>query len=141
MMGDPARLPYLTLVPGAEAFLKQYGAESVLLSAGVKEYQLKKLELLGITHYFRDIVIVLLPEEKAAALQKIVEKQKVLPGSVILIGDRIDQEIRAGNRMGMKTVRMHLPEGKYARLVPEGPEETPAYAVRDFTELMELPLF
>lgn len=141
MKGDVTRLPFLTLAPGAREFLEEYGKETVLLSAGIDELQRKKLDILEIYNYFHSVVIVSLPEEKAPALKKILVESGVSPQSAVLIGDRIDQEIKAGNQLGVTTVRMWLEGGKYHELSPSNPEETPTYTVLNFDELRGLPFF
>jgi FMN phosphatase YigB (HAD superfamily) len=143
LKGDPARLPHLTLAPGVREFLESHGKETVLLSAGVNEFQKKKLAVLNIEKAFREVVFVLLPQEKTETeiFAQLIKKHKVLPTAAIVIGDRIDQEIKAGNSIGATTVRVCLPEGKYNKLEPVSPEEAPNHTVKDFFELMKLPIF
>lgn len=139
--GNPLRLPHLTLVEGAREFLDAHGSKSILLSAGFPELQHAKLHTVGVHGSFKEVHIVLLPQDKAAVLKHVVQAAGVEPQDIVVVGDRIDMEIRAGNEFGCTTVRVRLPGAKYAELEPAEDLEIPAHTVENFAELMRLPLF
>ncbi len=141
LRGNPLRLPYLTLVEGAKEFLDTYGTQSILLSAGFSELQYAKLHTVGVRESFKEVHIVLVPQDKAAVLKHLVYAAGVVPEDIVVVGDRIDMEIRAGNGFGCTTVRLQLPGAKYAQLEPAEDLEIPTHTVKNFVELMRLPLF
>lgn len=139
--GNPLLLPRLTLVPGVVEFLNTFGERSILLSAGFPELQHAKLHTVGIAGKFKEVHIVLLPQDKVHVLKQFVAVAGVAPQDIVVVGDRIDMEIRAANGLGCTAVRLRLPKGKYASLEPAEDLEVPAHTAQDFHELMQLPLF
>ena len=140
LKGSRKRIKRLTLVRGARKFLKKYQrrVEIILLSAGEDAWQQKKIELVGIRNYLSHIMIVPSPKEKESAIRSLVYSLSVTRSNVFVIGDRLDIEVLAGNMLGCTTVRMILPEGKYAEQVPSVEGEIPKCVVGDFKELDEL---
>ena len=140
LRGDKTRLPHLLLVAGARKFIAAHGKDSILISAAADfEYQKQKIEHLKLNEAFEEIILVPSPEEKEAAIRKAVLDFAVPAKEVAVVGDRLEHEIRAANALGLVTVRMRLPEGKYSSLEPAGAAEKPAYEAKDFFELMKLP--
>ena len=54
----------------------------------------------------------------------------------IVIGDRVREEIRIGNRLGMKTIWVR--QGKFADEMPEGCDDKPTFIVTDLGEVREI---
>ncbi|GEM_PF-3195910 len=140
LKGSRKRIKHLTLVRGARKFLKKYQrkVEIILLSAGEDVWQQKKIDLVGIRNYLSHIIIVPSPEEKESAIRSLVHSLSVIRSNVFVIGDRLDMEVLAGNMLGCTTVRVILPEGKYAGEVPSIEREIPKCVVSNFKELDEL---
>ena len=74
---------------------------------------------------------------KEAAFRQIQRRLRLPAKQVLVIGDRPAREIRAGNELGMHTVRIH--RGEFRSQMPAGPEEEPDYVIADISELRELP--
>jgi FMN phosphatase YigB (HAD superfamily) len=53
------------------------------------------------------------------------------------VGDRAMSEIRAGNELGMHTVRIR--RGEFAAQEPQGKIEQPDYTVKNISEVRRLP--
>jgi len=142
--GDESRVKQLTLAPGAEEFLtllKTRGDFHALVTVGKEEVQQAKIEHLNLS--FDDIAIVPKTDDpalKRGAIAKLAGEGD-LRQQCVLVGDRLDRDISVGNALGLITVRMCLPEGRYSSIEPQNELERAAYSVKDFFELMELPLF
>lgn len=122
-------------------FLARKGVKNFIVSFGEPAIQRQKVRALGLDRepsvekiYYADRDNVL---TKEAAFQKI-QKQLGLPAEqVLVIGDRPAREIRAGNDLGMHTVRIH--RGEFKAQLPIGLEEEPDYVVRSLAEVRKLP--
>ena len=144
MRGDESRIGELTLAPGAKEFLEFLKLRSefhALVTVGREEAQRAKIAHLNLS--FDDIAIVPKtddPSMKRAAIEKLAGEGDTRE-QCVLVGDRLDRDISVGNALGLITVRMCLPEGRYSLIEPQNESERPRYAVKDFFELMKLPLF
>ncbi len=136
MRGHDADLSALTLVPGATEFLARYGKQCAVLSSGNAILQIRKLGHFGLTiERFWRISIVPRHELKETEIASIARYGNA-PHETIIIGDRLDTEIAMGNRLGCRTARMRLPEGKYSACEPREPDEVADATVTNFFELM-----
>ena len=99
-----------------------------LLTIGAPATQQRKIDLLGIEEYFREVVIVdIAGGDKFEALVGLADRHGLPPAEVVVVGDRIDREIEAARRLGMWAVRMAHGEGKH--LLPIGPSQQPHYTI------------
>jgi FMN phosphatase YigB (HAD superfamily) len=133
---DPVMPNYanMRLYPEALEILRDIPKEKVLVTFGKEEVQKKKIETLKIEPYFKEIYIFEDRSRKLEGFRQILEKYNVAnPKEVIVIGDRIDTEIRYGNMLGVTTV--HLNIGKYRMLMPKDELEIPTHTVNSLTEL------
>jgi len=145
LKGDRERIPKLTLVPGALRFLKKNKHKSILLSAGNYGDQQDKIDVLGIRHCFKEIIIRPKPEDKLEVLEYLVRRyrEELLHGAhldltqIVVVGDRLDIEIRQARRLGCMTVRMKIPGGRHSNEGAIMPTDPAHYEVRDFVELMK----
>lgn len=138
MRGAPDRVDRLTFVDGALAFLNAYASRITILSVGDAMLQMRKLEAVGLKNLVRRVVIVPTDDLKVAMLEALVDDLRTgSGGEIIVLGDRIDLEIRAAKRLGCRTVRMRLPDGKYRDHEPASPEEEPDHTVSDFFALLD----
>lgn len=140
MRGDHERISNLKLLRGMRMLLLSLKGQTILLTAGDHELQQKKIEHLQLGSLFTEVHIVQNRQEKEAVLRDLVARVQMHPSRVVVVGDRIDHEIRYGNQLGCTTVRMRLKGGKYADLVPESGFDLPIYEVGDAAELAELVL-
>lgn len=108
--------------------------ETYLLTVGRPDFQNRKVEQLGIRSLFKGIAI--LPsgseETKERWLSALVNSG-CSPSSVLVVGNRLDNEIRAGNSLGMRTVWVRRGEGSGLRPGQETAE--PDYIIPDIREL------
>ena len=75
---------------------------------------------------------------KEAVFRRILRRTRAAPENVLVVGDRPSGEIRAGNELGMRTVRIW--RGEFASLEPLGPEEQAHFQVRNISQVLTLPL-
>lgn len=122
-------------------FLVQRGVKNYIVSFGEPAIQGQKVRALGLDRepmvegiLYADRGNVL---TKEAAFQRI-QKELGLPSEEILIvGDRPAREIRAGNELGMHTVRIH--RGEFRSQMPIGKEEEPDHVVPNISQVRSLP--
>lgn len=106
--GEVANIkPFPDVIPTLKQ-LKSDGYKLFLVTTGVHERQKKKIELLGLGPYFDNIVINdqevgLLLEE---AFRDLLESYDLSPNEVVVVGDRIGDELRVAKDLGMFSVQM-----------------------------------
>lgn len=122
-------------------FLAKRGVRNFIVSFGEPKIQHEKVRSLGLDRersiekiYFADRNNVL---TKESAFRKIVNKTGLMPGEILVVGDRPSREIRTGRDLGMHTVR--LLHGEFKSQKPVGPEEEPDYVVKSISEVRKLP--
>jgi len=98
----------------------------VLLSQGKVSLQNRKIDYLGIRKYFDHIY---LPEvgEKQLSFETALKELNLDSNEVLVVGDRIDTEIKIGNDLGMQTCR--IMRGEYRILEPRFQNEEPDYTI------------
>lgn len=85
---------------------------------------------LGIEDFFQGVVFSNTKDE--SAFRRLVGDSK----DVLVVGDRIESEIRTGNALGLITV--WIQQGAFARDVPTSVAEEPAHTIRNIVELQEI---
>lgn len=126
--------------PGVHEMLAQLQTEHdlFLVTSGYQKPQQKKVEVLGIGDYFREICYV--PVEQAdgkrEAFKYLQNKYGCDFERMIIIGDRINNEIVHGNYLGCTTVWVR--HGECAHILPEGPHEEPNLTLEAIHHLPEL---
>jgi len=118
--------------------LRDRGIPLYLVTFGVPEAQARKVEVLGIGPFFEAVRIAPLTDgpDKTRLLAEILRETGAPPGAVWVVGDRPPGEIRAGNRLGMQTIRVR--RGEFERLEPAGPHEEADVTIRSVRELLSL---
>jgi FMN phosphatase YigB (HAD superfamily) len=134
----------LRLFPGTLPLLRhlhRLGVRSFVVSFGEPQVQHAKVKALGleghpllerILYADRDKLLT-----KEAAFRQIQHEAGVPPEQVLIVGDRPMSEIRAGNELGMHTVRIR--RGEFSAQEPQAPEEEPDYEVKSISEIRKLP--
>jgi FMN phosphatase YigB (HAD superfamily) len=134
----------LTLFPGTLPLLRhlhRLGVRNFVVSFGEPRVQHAKVRALGleghplierILYADRDKLLT-----KEAAFLRIQHEAGVPAEQVLIVGDRPMSEIRAGNELGMHTVRIH--RGEFAVQEPQGLDEEPDYVVKSISEIRDLP--
>jgi FMN phosphatase YigB (HAD superfamily) len=122
-------------------FLARCGVKNFIVSFGEPAIQRQKVRALGLEReplvekiYYADRSNVL---TKEAAFQKIQKQLGLRPEQVLIVGDRPAREIRAGNELGMHTVRIH--RGEFKSQLPTSKEEKPDYVVKNISKVRKLP--
>jgi len=119
---------------GLVRILKRQDCINYLVSCGAAHIQRKKIKLLKIANYFRSVRICLEASDKLILFMAIAKD--VCPKErrrIVVVGNRIDVEIRYGNLLGFHTV--HIQHGKYANLRPRCKDEVPNYVIGEISDL------
>ncbi len=134
----------LSLFRGARRVLRtlrRMGVRVFVVSYGIPAIQRAKAAALGLDRepaverlFFADREKI---TTKDSAFQEILELTRARPGHVLVVGDRCSGEIRAGNRLGMHTVR--ILGGEFGKLGPASREEEPDFQIKKLTEVLDLP--
>lgn len=131
-----AEFDNLNLYPGAFEILQKLKGKFklFLLTQGEIKQQQKKINALKINDFFEKIFFA--PVEKKEDTFKKILELGTDPKEMLIIGDRIDKEIKLGNQTGMTTVR--ILKGKYKILEPKEPLEEPDYTINELLEILNL---
>ena len=109
--------------------------KNILITQGTSMQQNKKIDSLKIRDYFDHILIPKIGEKKNCFLE-LLKNLNINPEEILVVGDRIDNEIKIGNELGMKTVR--LVRGKYRFLEPRTQNENPDFQIKNLKGLFNL---
>lgn len=126
-----------TIIPhtGVLEFLSSFPARKILLTAeSMLGLQNAKINVLGIRHYFTAIHICQSLPDKKIFLGSIFKQYP--HDDIWVVGDRLDAEIKYGNELGMKTIRIR--QGKYKGLVAQDNFEIPHYDVDTFSKIIPI---
>jgi len=122
-------------------FLARRGVRNFIVSFGEPAIQRRKVAALGLDRepsvekiYYADRENVL---TKEAAFRKIQKRLRLKPDQVLIVGDRPAREIRAGNDLGMHTVRVH--RGEFKSQMPVDRSEEPGHVVATISQVRNLP--
>ena len=124
---------FITLFPGVKDFLNQDHFKKILVTKGTHELQNRKLKLLNIEFLFDEIIICDTGPAKESCFKRVLEEYPE-EKQVIVLGDRIDSEIRYGNKLGLKTVL--LKQGKYKNLKASDNLEVPDHTFESFSSFV-----
>lgn len=113
--------------------IRELSGLKFLVTTGFRKLQLSKIEQLGIKDDFEEFFIVdptvsLLT--KKDVFRRIMERYKLKPEEILVVGDDIDSEIKAGKELGIDTVI-------YDYLNTLGPSST-ENIITDYSELKGL---
>ncbi len=107
----------------------------VLISQGSTSSQSERIDILGIRNYFNHIFLTRLGDKRSA----FEESLKVLDldsEEILVVGDRIDGELKIGNELEMRTVRVL--KGKYKSLEPKDESEKPDFEIENLREIYDV---
>ncbi len=126
----------IELFPGAEDLLNELSLRYTtgLITFGNQEVQNRKIEFLGLNKIFKHIIIS--PEDKYTSFVNMINLLGIKQNRILVVGDRIDSELKVGKKLGMQTVR--LLKGKYKGLSPQNSFETPDYVINRIQDLREI---
>lgn len=133
----PQLPPHLSLLPGGEELLRVAQEQMMLflVTQGDIPTQIKKVELLKIANFFRQIYYVdpFRGENKTQAFQAILKQFQFEPQRVLSIGNRLDNEIESSKRLGMKTC--YYPYGEHQGETPQCRHQEPDYVIHGLQKL------
>jgi FMN phosphatase YigB (HAD superfamily) len=98
----------LRLYPDAHALL-EIEIPKVLVTRGERNLQIKKIEHLKIRKHFDGVYYIKPFEAKKDAFKAILKKYKVKPKEAVVIGDRIEEEIKDANDLKIPSVLVRRP--------------------------------
>ena len=108
--------------------------KKVLVTTGLRELQMAKINALNIASNFEDIYIddprELPRKDKQLIFQSIIKQYQIEPKNIWVIGDNPTSEIRIGKALGMNTIQRKS-ESKSSTLDAD-------YVIESFTELRKI---
>ncbi len=110
-----------------------------LVTFGGYERQNKKIDALKLRKLFHFIGVdqySTLELTKRECFEDFLKKMSIQPADVICIGDKVMDEIKIANQLGMTTVRVL--QGRYAKAKPVDDYEIPDYTVKKVTDAQKL---
>ena len=117
------QLDRLDPVPDAVPVLERLSGACTLLlmTTGDPDTQRRKVELADLGRWFVEaLYLPLSAADKRRGLRDLLERHGLEPARVVVVGDRIDREIAAGNALGTWTVRVEAGEGGALRAADPG---------------------
>lgn len=114
--------------------LESAGCARFLVSIGRVGRQQNKIDRLGVAPLF-DRIFNAGPPSYAYWFEEILNNHGLDPSEVVVVGDRAQDEIRAGNQLGLTTV--WLKRGRFADVEP-GEGDRPDYTVRFLSQISTL---
>lgn len=122
----------ITLFPGVQEFLESFSGKKILVShETIPGLQQAKIDQLQIEKYFNEIVICSSNMQKKEIFGRI--RQEFPQKEIMVIGDRVDCDIRYGRELGLKTIWFR--NGKYKDLKPKDEMEIPDHTITSFAEV------
>lgn len=109
-----------------------------LLTEGDLDFQNAKINLLEIRNLFKEIVSISKEsgKNKEEAILSLLQINQYESGSVLVVGNRLDKEIRAAARLGMPAVWIRHGEG--CEMTPDTPTGSPDFIFENILELQKL---
>ncbi len=132
------------LVPFADTVptlleLRDLGYRLGVITDGLPVKQWEKLIMLGLQHFFDVVVIsgeVGISKPDKRIFEFSVDKMGFKPGECVMVGDRLDRDIRGANDVGMVTVQVL--KGKYCGKKPECEAEEPDAVVGELGQIVDV---
>jgi FMN phosphatase YigB (HAD superfamily) len=96
--------------------LEDTSFEHILVTAytyGSEDIQNKKIDMLQIRHLFKEIHMCKEKEDKKNIFVDTITKSNASQEHIYVLGDRHDGELAYGKTLGIKTICVALPNGKY----------------------------
>ena len=129
-------------VPKTLAELRRRGYPLSLVTTGSPDRQRRKIHLLGLDHLFDEARGTLVLHDnrqhplKDASLQRAAALLTLPPRQILSVGDKLDTEIAASNRLHMSTARLR--HGRQKNRLPQTPDEQPDYEIDRISDLLRI---
>jgi putative hydrolase of the HAD superfamily len=126
----------INTVEGAISLLEELQTDHkiILVTAGKRDRQLKKLESAGIDSRLFSKIVVCEPDEKKIHYQEIITELNLPPSEVVVCGDKISADLTPAKELGAKTVHFKNGRGRFAK----GREEDVDYVIEKLDEIREI---
>jgi uncharacterized cofD-like protein len=125
--------PYPDSLTTLESLKKRY--KLILITMGDLVQQNKKIDALKIRDYF-DKIIVYKEGEKESPFLDSIKFFDIDPENILVVGDRIDSEIRCGNKLGMTTIL--IKRGKYKSLRARNKFEEADFEICNISDVLKI---
>jgi len=106
-----------------------------LLTQGEESQQIRKIKALRTESFFEKIFFAPV-EKKEETFNQILQIPDLNPKETLVVGDRINKEIKLANESGMKTIR--ILKGKYSSLQPTEVNEKPDFVINEIPEILNI---
>lgn len=113
-----------------------------IVTSGNPDRQRQKIHLLGLTPFFDETHGALVihddrqTADKTPFLQQAARLMRLSCDAIMSVGDKLDAEIAASNRLGMTTVR--FVHGRQKNRVPQTPDERPDFEIHALSKLLDI---
>ncbi|MSU55139.1 MAG: hypothetical protein EXS46_01195 [Candidatus Taylorbacteria bacterium] len=131
-------LEKMGLLPGAKEVLALEGVRKILVSAGNEERQKEKIRLLEILSFFEEIHITPNDAGKLGVFRSVASRFHASSEKIVVVGNRVDSEIRYGNICGFITVLLR--HGKHQSILPKDRWERPNFTIISLMDLSKVVL-
>jgi len=122
--------------------LRQRNYQLSLVTTGNPNRQRRKVHLLNLNHYFDEekgnFIIHDYRDDphKDTYLHRAAITLNLPTSKILSVGDKLDSEIAASNRLGMATARLR--HGSQRNRSPQSPEEVPNYEIDLISDLLDI---
>ena len=120
-------------VPLLENLKNRYKLALTSRTTNVDE-RLEQIKKLGLNEYFDTVAVTAKGQDKD--LSQIMKNFRLNPEEVLVVGDRIDSEIRQGNTLGMKTA--HFRYGPRQKIEPQNDFDKANFEINNLEEILIL---
>lgn len=119
--------------------LRDRGYRLGVITDGIAVKQWEKLIRLGVQHFFHSVVIsgdAGSEKPDLRLFETAIVKAGCSPDEAMMVGDRIDKDIKGANDAGMVTVQ--IVEGKHSKVKPKNESEKPDYVISRLSDVLTI---
>lgn len=107
---------------------------TVILVTTVQPSRIQRIRHLGLFDLCEEVVTV--SHKSARPFRRLIITYQADVSRSFVVGDRVRQEIRLGNRCGLQTI--WLKRGRFRLEEPQSGEEIPQFTIRDLRQLLPI---
>ncbi|MBN2013593.1 MAG: TIGR02253 family HAD-type hydrolase [Candidatus Altiarchaeota archaeon] len=110
-----------------------------VITDGIAVKQWEKLIRLGVQHFFHFVTIsgdTGSEKPDPELFRRAIDKSGCAPGETMMVGDRLDKDVKGANEAGMVTVQVM--RGKYREVKPREEIERPDYVVSKLSDILRI---
>ncbi len=131
-------VPFYDTIPSLLE-LRDRGFKLGIITDGIAVKQWEKLIRLGLQHFFHSVVIsgsIGCEKPDPILFETAIKRIGCDPGECMMVGDRIDKDIKGANALNMITVQ--IMKGKYMALKPRDESDKPDYVVSLLSDVLKI---